>query len=406
MTRRRLVALLAATVVLAPLSGCTGDGGGEEPGRSTRLVPLWEAERPQVIDTDSVLHACIDEAESDETDGTDSVATRVASVVLPVDYRVDPFPRDLPAPTLEGNDYEDYVPTCGFIVGRGIDSERKRGRDVFSVTLPARQSLGAALPHLAPKGAPQNVEKKVPVFAGRVGERAAYRLREPGFGTYDVVAEQADGVRLTWLAPVGRTPSESRAGRRLWRDVRASLAVRSPAASDGDPDASSDDAAPEAPTYEGESFEPSNTGSPPAGYRVATCPEGSATITYWVPERLTSGRTCAFSRPRPLAQELERIHVTADVDAPLREVYEQELTFEYDAGDDSTSDLEYDNDVAGPGGLRGESLVYTAYNDGSPTETHIVQAGGVRLSWSVLPGGWGPQATELAMLLDSMRVRR
>ncbi len=150
-------------------------------------------------------------------------------------------------------------------------------------------------------------------------------------------------------------------------------------------------------------FGPTTAGEPPPGYREVTCDDR---VTYWAPVRLTSGRGCSLSRPRPLQPELERLTIQADVDAPLREAYESEKRFELDAGDDSTSDLEYDSDVTGPGGARAESLVYTAFNDGTPKETHVVQTRGVRVSWAVLPGGWGPQAGELATVLESMGVNR
>ncbi len=219
MTPRRLVHLLVSVAVAGPLVGC---GGGEAGGGPSRRdpVPLREPSQEQVIRADTVLQPCTVEAESDELDGNDSVAARVVSIVLPLAYRVDPFPQDLPAATLEGDGWRAYLPTCGFIVGRGVDSARAKGRDVFSVTVPASQSLREALPRLASKGSPQKVESGVRVFAGRDGERATYTLREPGIADYDVVAVQADGVRLTWLAPVGRTPSEASAGRRLWRDVQ------------------------------------------------------------------------------------------------------------------------------------------------------------------------------------------
>ncbi|WP_426247127.1 hypothetical protein [Nocardioides sp. LHG3406-4] len=409
MTRRRLAPLLVSALLVGSLVGCSRHDEGNRPAGAV-VVALREPERTQVIDGHSVLQPCTAEAASDETDGTDAVATRVASIVVPVAYRVDPFPQDLPAATLEGDDAARYLPTCAFIVGRGIDSLRVKGRDVFEVTIPARQSLRAALPHLASQDAPHSVEDDVRVLSGRAGERATYRLRVPGIGAYDVVALQADGVRLTWLAPVGRRPTEERDASRLWRDVQASLAVRSPAAGDGDPDARSDEVMPQEPTYEAIKFGPVTTGPPPTGYRRASCagPRGhrSAIVTFWAPERLTSGRTCSLSRQRPLQAELERLTVSADVDAPLRDAYESEKRFEADGGDDATSDLEYDGDVPGPGGLRAESLVFTAFNDGSPKETHVVQAGGVRVSWPVLPGGWGPQAGELMMVLESMKVSR
>lgn len=326
--------------------------------------------------------------------------------VLPLDYLVESFPQDVPDAALDDPDVDDHTATCTFSV-HNLNEHRRPDRDVFSLTVPARQSLRDALPLLAGAGAPRRVEQGVEVFAGRLGERTSYRVRG-GSGTYDVVALQADHLRLTWLAPVGRTPTMEGAGRRLWRDVQDSLAVRAPAAADGDPDADSDDVAPEEATDAPRDLEPASA-APVLGFGQVSCaprgPDG-VVVTFQAPERLAQGRHCWLSRQQRLAPEPERVTVSTDLDGPLRDTFEEVSRFKAEGGDDSTSDIEYDRDVTGPGGVRGESLVWSTFNDGSPRDIHVVQAGGVRISWSVEPGAWGPQGAELELLVASLGVSR
>ena len=397
--RLRVLPVTTALTVLALLTSCSADGD-EPTDRAERSriegPDVRPPVRPQVIRSDNKLLAC--------ANGEEGAAARVASILVPKDY--DSYTGF----TVTDLYREDHGPEAGSVVcflGRTVPMGFRRPRhSSFSITMPTQEPLRAAVERFALRRGPRPVVEQVAVLGSPDGERATYRARESGSGrVYDAVAVQTGGIRLTWIGPTrSRVPRGSeRRDRRLWQQVQDSLAVRAPAASDGDADAESDPDAPEEATNVLAELAPAGAARHPR-FRAVRCAARKGTVTLLLPDRIPDYRHCSWVRPLPSPWEGEQVDVVLGPRASLREEYELQHELEDDGGDADTDDVEYDNDVPGPGDLRTESLVYTSADDGAPREHHLVQVGGVRLDWSVLPGTWGPQAEELAVVLASLAV--
>lgn len=148
----------------------------------------------------------------------------------------------------------------------------------------------------------------------------------------------------------------------------------------------------------------------PAGYRLEQCPdlrvqEGSGlTLRLVVPDAYrwstTEGAGCSFQTQDERAFSLTL--APAQSLADFRDTYV--TPFDRDDGDDGVSGVAYAAEVPVLGGRSGEMLAYEMFNDGLPLSTRIVQADGVRLSWSVAAGDSDAQADVLATVIGSLAV--
>lgn len=75
-----------------------------------------------------------------------------------------------------------------------------------------------------------------------------------------------------------------------------------------------------------------------------------------------------------------------------------------EAGDDAISSIDYTAHVAFFGASDGERLSWTTYDDGSPLDVVLLQAGGVRLQWQARRGRLDAQRDEVAATLASIGV--
>jgi hypothetical protein len=73
-------------------------------------------------------------------------------------------------------------------------------------------------------------------------------------------------------------------------------------------------------------------------------------------------------------------------------------------GDVSFSNVEYAAGVPVFGDVRGEHLSYEAYLDGVQTDTHVVQARGVRMSWDAVIDRWALERSEFEAATASLAV--
>lgn len=127
----------------------------------------------------------------------------------------------------------------------------------------------------------------------------------------------------------------------------------------------------------------------PAGYSVARCSDlrrrshnSGLVVSLAVPPdyRAVSrdDTTCGFA-----AGFGREFYVSFDTTGTLQRQKERDVDPYVDiGGDDSLSDVRFAGDVAVFGRHRGESLAYYCYCDGQDLDERIVQARGVRLSWT------------------------
>lgn len=119
----------------------------------------------------------------------------------------------------------------------------------------------------------------------------------------------------------------------------------------------------------------------PAGYRDATRDDGGCRVT---------GRDF-----RDLGIAFGRLPTLATTKADDVDPYVGS------GGDDDLEDVAYADDVPVFGAVTGERLSFYCFCDGQSLDALMLQAHGVRLSWTT-PRGEGPSAAELAAVTDSV----
>jgi hypothetical protein len=148
----------------------------------------------------------------------------------------------------------------------------------------------------------------------------------------------------------------------------------------------------------------------PKGYREELCPDlrgasSGLALRLVVPADYAartekSGKGCFFQADldRDFAVSMGSRHT-------LRRFQERNVDpFSGDDGDDGTSDVAYEPDVAVYGERRGERLTWPSSNDGLPLDNLALQADGVRLSWHTPRGRSDRWADQLAGVTASLAV--